>query len=895
MTNMSRGNSTTDGSYSMIIPESRSSSSEVNNKRKIDDTAPNFGSQTDFANNFRRLRACARCHRLKMRCTFEDPTYESCTRCFKSGLKCSATDDPTESQAKSRPRKRTKLKGTGSLAQLQSAINESTKLFNAIQRGDYKDVDSENLNLENLTTLQFQISETQRLIFHAMNAQKQLEKNESESIKAEASTMNSMKDGAIKSIPSLPWISPELNIMKELIKLEIITTEIAKSKVDIFFEKLYIYWPCISFPKQYEYDWLLENEPLILLSFITVTCLNEPDLHDTLLYYLEDNLSIRTSVTGNISVSFIQIYLVLSLWCSPPRKWGSYKHQMSLLMALNLTLCLDLGHEVYKNSPNVLKDDSTERQMVRSYMAVYACCGSLGLSLPRFKVVNWTPVHERCAQVLLLGESNQADKFIYFYSKLVALGEEIFQYLCPNGFPNLIVDKESVNQIGDKDSLANLRSIMIDYEKRMQKLAIDSNLFTPDSHTSNLLSIIYYQLLMTMYDYVVCRVLIHRDKMTEIYLQTLSRLVKASEKVIDSFCLVCEQTPDFPTFFYYRPMHALVALIRARLLIKTQLLDLEVNIEQAYEKIVNNVQKISPHSKVANKMSAILTRISKWMKVSNKFNKNGATNSMVDLLNELGREKAIEKIKVNIKPNSNEGDNMNMSRESRIQFNNFINYGTGNNDKINNNNSAGPEIYKPITIINQSRSRIPGSQFGSDVDSDSIKPTISNIEDSSNLTFIPSPIGFSNSEIMQIPSTMSEKPDTNTLSAPSIFFGNNAFMPKHSVTRNSTSLIPEISQLTPSNQFLPYLGNAETSKINNMPSTSDSVYHNDYIPQHKQQQQQQQDFLNDIFSQIDTDIMGSQDGTLSNGLGVPIMFDFLGTGYQGGGDLPIPDDWYRTL
>lgn len=913
-----------------------SSSDSGGRKRQCDDiVAPMSLAQTDFANKFRRLRACARCHRLKMRCVFEDPSFESCTRCFKAGLQCSATDDPTQSQAKRKPRKRSKLKGDGPLAQLQQAINESNKLFQAIQRDEY--YDSENINVENLLTLQFQLSETQRLILHAVNTQKSKKMDAYDNVKpdtsrGEASSVNSMKEGVVKAIPSLPWISHDQNVMKELVRLDIITIEEAKARLAHFFSDLHVYWPCVSFPKHYTYDWLLENEPLVLLSLITVTCLNDPDLHDTLLYYLEDNLSIRTSITGNIYVSFIQIYLVLSLWCSPPRKWGSYKHQMSLLMALNLTLCLDLGNEVYKNTSRILSDDSPERQMVRSYMAVYACCGSLGLSLPRFKVVSWTPVHERCCQLLLMGESNEADKFLYFYSKLVALGEEIFQFLCPNGFPNVSVRKGgSVGFAADNDTVIHngtLRNIMVDYEKRMQKLAMESSLFNSSSKTRNLLSIIYYQLLMTMYDYIVCRVLLRRDVLTEVYLQTLNRLIKASEKVIDSFILLCDQTFNFPTFFYYRPMHALVALIRARLLVKTQQLDFEVDVEQEYEKVSNSIKKISKYSKVANKMSAILTRISKWMKVSSKFNKNGATNSMVDLLNELGKEKAIEKIKINVPTKNDGGDNTNMSSDSRIQFNKFINYGI----------SSMKSTDADSTVVS-----LPMGK-GSNV------MKMESPEDRSNSMFVPSPIGYSHSDIMDGTQQSQSKSHPQTQNQTSIQSQPQQFTspPISQITKGSVrepiiqksveqphkdpaalfvnnAYGSSISQSTPAADNMAttamQIGQVLRSKTPSLSEASTGAFllprtlsitqqdsgglpletstHDGSASLGKQLQQQEQEFLNDIFSQIDTDIMNSEGANATNGLGVAPMFDFLGTcGFQTnplGGELPIPEDWYKNL
>lgn len=885
-------------------------------KRTIEETMLLPTMNKDFVNKFKRIRACARCHRLKMKCVFEDPSFESCTRCFKAGIQCSVTDDPTLAYAKSRPRKRSKLKGTGVLGQLQLAINESNKLLLSFQRGEVEKSDA--INLENLSTLQFQLSETQRLILHTMNSQKGKDfkenKDKSKPELSEASSINSIKEGVVKSIPSLPWISHNQNIMKEIIKLEIITQNDAIKRTNYFFNELHSYWPCVSFPKHYKYEWLLENEPLVLLSFITVTSLNDPDLHDTLLYYLEDNLSVRTSITGNISFSFIQIYLVLSLWCSPPRKWGSYKHQMSLLMALNLTLCLDLGNEVYKNTPNVLKDGSPERHMIRSYMAVYSCCGSLGLSLPRFKVVNWTPVHEKCCQLLLMGEVNDADKFLYFYSKLVSLGEEIFQFLCPNGFPNISVRKNS--SVGsDSDSTINnstLRSIMVGYEKKMQKLAVESNLFSSSSKMRNLLSIIYYQLLMTMYDYIVCRVLLRRDVLTEVYLQTLNRLIKASEKVIDSFVTLCDQTLNFPTFFYYRPMHALVALIRARLLVKTQQLDFEVNVEGEHDKVYNAINKLSKDSKVANKMGAILTRISKWMKVSSKFNKNGATNSMVDLLNELGREKAIEKIKINIDVSEDNGDNKKLSNNSKIQFNKMINYNLDNNM-----NPGKSQFFKRRT----------SKQL---LSSEGIDPSL---EDRSNSNCVPSPIGYSHSEILdsQQKQLGSTQPITNILnreegdnsqintpvsitsftSIPNNMINNNFKSKTPSLSESFFSRYPTLTQQDMDNISQNSLINGNLrgnrgslSEAMEVPtgtpesSFAENSLNNNNINTSVSDETQFQQQLNDIFSHIDTDIMNLDDSAPPNGLGMPPMFDFLGTlGFQtnSSNDLNIPEDWYKSI
>ncbi|KAG7863059.1 hypothetical protein KL939_000378 [Ogataea angusta] len=701
---------------------------------------------SDFANKFRRVRACARCHRLKMRCVYEDPNFESCTRCFKASLKCSITEDPTETTARSRPRKKIKLKGTGPLSALQTSMGEATRLFQTLQRQmsettnnstvtldgqklDFSSLD-ENLNPESLSQLQAQLTDLQRLLAHAVTFSKDVYLSSKD--QNVASSINSMKEGPVKSVPNLPFVAYGPNLVKELIKLKILSEEDARSRFDYFLSDVLCFWPCVSIPSHYTYDWLLENEPLVLLAFITVTCLNDADLHDTLLYYLDNNLAQRVGVLGDISPTIVQVYLVLSLWCSPPRKWGSYKHQMSLLTALNLTLCLDLGNEAHRTGPNVLKDGSEERKILRTYIGVYSCCGSLGLSLPRFKVVNWTNTHERCCQILLMGDVTRYDRFLAYYARLVAIGEEIFQFLCPTtASPSLATrlnmlfstDKETQDETSFPHE--SLRAMMISYEKKMQKLATESGLLTSESKEKNLLSIIYYQLLMTMYDYVVCRVLVRKDTLTDVYLQTLNRLVRASIKVVDSFVALSEQTSTFPTFFYYRPMHALVALIRSRLLVKSQRLDVEVNVEHEYERVAAALAKVAAHSKVASRMTMILTRVRKWMQVSNNFNRDGATNSMVDLLDELGREKAVENISINLK-GKKEGDNGHLNPDSRIQFNKFINYSADNMTRKNSRK------------LSMSSSR-PQSRSGS--------------------TYIPSPIGFNSSENNDSPGNGSESVD----------------------------------------------------------------------------------------------------------------------------------------
>ena len=60
----------------------------------------------EFAGKWRQTRACARCRRLKMKCSFTDPSFTSCVRCFNSKIECSFDNDPSDQIKTNRRKKR---------------------------------------------------------------------------------------------------------------------------------------------------------------------------------------------------------------------------------------------------------------------------------------------------------------------------------------------------------------------------------------------------------------------------------------------------------------------------------------------------------------------------------------------------------------------------------------------------------------------------------------------------------------------------------------------------------------------------------------------------------------------------------------------------------------------
>ncbi|AOA62488.1 hypothetical protein PP7435_CHR2-0234 [Komagataella phaffii CBS 7435] len=607
----------------------------MNNKRNSDEAGSSLSPSTPVVEEFRKLKACARCHRLKIRCKFVDHSYKSCVNCYTANLECSMTLDPTLATAKPRPRKKIKaMEKQNALSELHSHLDLGLQALNNL-KNEHSDKETIEKESTHLFLAQKKLTNMINLVSHEITSRAT---NSSEG--KTASSANSMKEGVVRAVPKLPLIPFESNIVREITKLGLISLKECSTRFSFFVNEMLEYWPCVNLSLYADdFESLLDKDPLLLLGCISVTCLNNPDLHDTLLYYLERNLTQRVTTTGDISISIIKIYTILSLWSSPPKRWGSYKHQLNLLTAMNLTLCLDLGNEKFRNNSKVLENSSEEREIIRTYVGVYCCCSSLALSLPRFKVVTWNDSFDQSVKLLLMGETNQNDKFLAYYAQFLKVGHDYFTIFSPDlSMGTLITDIEQ------------LKSLCEEFERAISKCLASSGLLSGSCKQRFLISIIYYQVLMCCYDFIVCKVIFQTSLFLHysedhFYLSVLNKLIRSAEKIIDSFLNICELSTNFPTFFYYRPMHALVSLIRVRLLVVSQKLNLEIDVEREYDRISQIMKTISKKSLVAKKMSTILSIVQKWMKVSHNFTQHGSVNSMTVLLDELGTEHAVEVLK----------------------------------------------------------------------------------------------------------------------------------------------------------------------------------------------------------------------------------------------------------
>ena len=593
----------------------------------------------EFAGKWRQTRACARCRRLKMKCSFADPSFTSCVRCFNSKIECSFDNDPTAQTKTNRRKKRKQSPGNDLIDD-----NKKTKLNDGTGE------------------LLLEISETSLKLFHELKQElpqdsiNKLINNYSLILETLNQTrQNNQEKQLLDEYPTIPFLK---NLIKELIfRYNYLTYEETKLRFEFFMNQMLPHFPIIPLCKKFKkFEYLFENHPILLVSCISVTAVNDNNLGMTdftrnnlqlcnlLSHYLYSFIAHEVYVKcDDFSIPLLYSCLIVSSWCVPPAQMGHFRNQLNALTASNVALCMGMN-DIQKNHQSMsIEDDSELRQKLRLLLGVYCTCGALELSLRRFKIVSWSTETE-IAFDLLLKESNDLptieDRYISYLAKLISIGHDAVEFLNQFDSNNTTTN----NQKKTSFSLTNINFVLKNYEVKLLQVVNQSGFI------NNLVFKIHYiHLLIVIHDNLISGILnildteaksgntsneihenfLEKSQEKELFLEFIVKLITNCELLIDEFVNLNESTKNFPTVLYFRPLHALILLVRLRLVLKSQKInDLNINVEQFFNIVGKVVDKnLAQNSLVCSQMKVILNKIEKWLIISQKYEATTSNNN----------------------------------------------------------------------------------------------------------------------------------------------------------------------------------------------------------------------------------------------------------------------------
>lgn len=642
-----------------------------------------------FATKWKVARACARCRRVKTKCTFDDPSYDSCGSCYRLGIMCSLEVDPT---AKSASRRNSKKKPAQVAARIEKLL---------------QNVESEILSLSRICLGEDDASLSKLALLGARLREMGSTLAENNGMESDSTALPSSTESEHGKYPD---ILIEANLARELIFThKFMLYEEAKQRFDHFQNQMLIYYPIISLPKSLKnFDVILLQNALLLVTCIYVTTVNDHGfskaggaaanrkLNDVLGYYVNRLLANRIFVTANdFSYHMVLSCLILSLWCVPPDKVGQFKSQIDLISSFSLSLCIDVGNVTMYDKSAISDDDSIERNNLRSFLAIYCCCGSLGFSLPRFKLVAWSKRHELSVRKLLEKSGKKLpsrnDRFLCYYARIIRVGQELFDYFAVNGVSMHFLSSEDkssglgilpVSRLEESGTLplSNITVVLKNYESALRTILNESGYINEESLTPKdeapkekySILLTYYQLMMMTHDnlvsWCICRLSAEKGKAptsqnSEDALLIAQHIIKFGdicEKILQCFIDInAEPTVNYPTFFFYRAIHALISLLRLLVLAKSEILSsrllnlslVRFNLLVYFDKITEIFEKgkIIFDLTICERMSLILQRISKWVHVVANYdrlvNLSDAANIDFIKLTDMSKGQEIEKLR----------------------------------------------------------------------------------------------------------------------------------------------------------------------------------------------------------------------------------------------------------
>lgn len=252
----------------------------------------------EFAENWRRRRACERCRRTKVRCEYESPIATSCIRCTKAGAVCETTAPNGEKVA-------------------QSSTSSRSSYSGPDRPGSLSDSPSSNAS---------RIADLEAAIVGARNELRKLRGE------TEAPSGTSEWADAVKV----------RNVVESAVSVGLLTHADARILYDQFVDSAVVCLPqCWKIPKNL--DDAVNKHPILALSMIAaLACARGCQSSQSLVSFVESAILDRLYVVVDPSLEILQSIVLLILYVQPMpiRKMGIY-----LTTLISVTTLLDLGSD----------------------------------------------------------------------------------------------------------------------------------------------------------------------------------------------------------------------------------------------------------------------------------------------------------------------------------------------------------------------------------------------------------------------------------------------------------------------------------------------------------------------------------------------------------------------
>lgn len=588
-------------------------------------------SSLSFADKWRKRRACERCRRIKVRCEYDNPDTDTCKRCMKAKQECYVIPKPAltkrvaisnkggfNAHVDNRISKPLFVTGSGKSS---SPLIES-KLDNGGSEGG---VWMDGTTQESALTSQFKvqrINSLERIIYDAqqeLNGIRQQSQSspdfESPLSQGSASTQSSnmMRQGEISMTKPVEWPPSSLrreNCVQTAIDYGLLSLQDAKHFFNLFVTEMSDYVPC-QLNMVDDFDKSVETQPILTLSMIAAAASSSRFETGSLATFVERLIVERLFIQCLPSLELVKSLLAVFSFF-PPHPGIETRIPFMAVMMIGVAFVTDLGSNedsrILLNSPRNSSEAIAARERMRVFLVLYICITAMAMNI-RPKLLKMLPNCSMACDSLFSGGS-ETDRMLVYNIRMLIKGQEAIDYF---------------NRCDRSQPFETFRETFEDYKLKLSEYRSASDLSTSTEFKESRSFLPFYttyqQLILSVNEKALNHIIsspaeIDKALLTDIALEIIS----ICHKLIETFQKICSSAPIFPKYMYLRPLYALTALIRLRLVLWSRGSDLSVDVEGAFAKVKQAWEAVKLESYTAAYTHSFLLKVERWMNLKMQSN-----------------------------------------------------------------------------------------------------------------------------------------------------------------------------------------------------------------------------------------------------------------------------------
>lgn len=595
----------------------------------------------DFAQNWRKRRACARCRRYKVRCEYDNPLQESCRRCTKAGAKCEALGSQVNEEISNISR--------SSNLYISALADPSVSSAASMAPGVSVTQSSSSLPAQHrIVYLEQALAETKEELARVKASRQDALLNQSIGLQQQGAGGSDTRSpegySSHPSVVSSHHSGSEATSEEELFSLHalrhpcpiscavemgLLTEEQARTHYQQFVNNtLGFMLYGVDKSLLLDYDSARKDTPLMALTAIVsyAYCTPSPIIPvGRIREYIEQRLLDQVFRRNEPTPELVQVVHLLTHYTAPQRN-----SQILAMFANTVSLLCNLGCE--EDCRQAFKSDSpgsTAVTRVRTYMVGNASIMAMSFNTDDRRLMDSIPSVGRCCDTLL-SRGTDGDRILVHYVRMIMVAREAVESL--SGYASRFQPHEAIRALHDR------------YRLRIGEIQASATSYLSDD-TDYAAALSYgssgLQIHLSLSECALNQIIFFcsDEPTTEMVLDFAQQILGYCRQLVDLFSKVCFSGKMFPQFIYFRPLRALTAMLRLRAILWSRGLELpKLDVEGALSEIKSAWNAASLSSHAAQQIRSILERHEQWMAATANTTLLVSPESTSNLLSKILRD-----------------------------------------------------------------------------------------------------------------------------------------------------------------------------------------------------------------------------------------------------------------